>query len=250
MPLLYAFVFAFGLIIGSFLNVCIYRLPKGKSIVNPPSCCPACNSQIRPHHNIPVVSYIFLRGRCAYCGTKISPIYPAIELLNAFAYVIVAWRFGLNAKSVLIMALMSVFIVVTFIDFEHKIIPDGITLPGIVLGLLLGPLVLKLSFTDSLLGVLVGGVLFFLIAVISRGGMGGGDIKFIAMMGGFLGWKGVLLTIFFGSTLGAAVGIGLMLFKGMHRKTPIPFGPFLVAGAVIAIFLGGDFLKWYGGLHY
>jgi len=246
----YATVFAFGLLIGSFLNVCIYRIPKGKSIVSPPSCCPGCNSQIKPIHNIPVLSYLMLRGRCAYCGTKISAIYPAIELLNAVAYVMVAIRFGFDGKSVLIMALMSVFIVVTFIDLEHRIIPDGITLPGIVLGLLLGPLVLKIGFVDSLLGVIVGGGLFFLIAVASRGGMGGGDIKLIAMIGGFIGWKGVLLTIFLGSAFGSAVGIGLMIFKGMHRKTPIPFGPFLVAGAVAAIFWGGGILNWYGSLHY
>ena len=246
----YAAVFAFGLIIGSFLNVCIYRIPKGKSIVNPPSSCPGCNSQITPVHNIPVLSYIFLRGRCAYCGTKISPIYPAIELLNAVTYIMVAAKFGFDEKSALIMALMSVFIVVTFIDLEHKIIPDGITIPGIALGLLLGPLVFKISFINSLLGVVVGGGLFFLIAVVSRGGMGGGDIKLIAMMGGFIGWKAVLLTIFMGSAFGATVGIGLMVFKGMHRKTPIPFGPFLVAGAVAAIFWGGGILEWYGGLHF
>jgi len=250
MLFLYASVFAFGLVIGSFLNVCIYRIPKGKSIVNPPSTCPACNSQIKPIHNIPVLSYILLRGRCAYCGTKISPIYPSIELLNAIAYVLVAARFGFNVKSALIMGLMSVFVVVTFIDLEHKIIPDGITLPGIAIGLLLGPLVLKISFIDSLLGVIVGGGLFFLVAVVSRGGMGGGDIKLIAMMGGFIGWKAVLLTIFLGSAFGAAVGIALMALKGMHRKTPIPFGPFLVAGAVAAIFWGGGLLEWYGGLHF
>lgn len=246
----YVAVFAFGLVIGSFLNVCIYRIPKGKSIVNPPSSCPGCNSQIKPIHNIPVLSYIMLGGRCDFCGAKISLIYPAIELLNAFAYVMVAARFGFNGQSALIMGLMSVFIVVTFIDLEHKIIPDGITLPGIVLGLLLGPLVFKISFIDSLLGVIIGGGLFFLIAVVSRGGMGGGDIKLIAMMGGFFGWKAVLLTIFLGSAFGAAVGVALMVFKGMHRKTPIPFGPFLVAGAVAAIFWGGGLLEWYGGLHF
>lgn len=250
MLFLYATVFAFGLIIGSFLNVCIYRVPKGKSIINPPSSCPACNSQIKPIHNIPVLSYILLRGRCDFCGNKISLIYPAIELLNAIAYVMVAARFGFNEQSALVMALMSVFIMVTFVDLEHKIIPDGITLPGIVLGLLLGPLVFKISFINSLLGVIVGGGLLFLVAVASRGGMGGGDIKLTAMMGGFIGWKAVLLTIFLGSAFGAAVGIGLMAFKGMHRKTPIPFGPFLVAGAVAAIFWGGGLLEWYGGLRF
>ncbi|MGC2424564.1 MAG: prepilin peptidase [Nitrospirota bacterium] len=251
----YIEVFLIGLVVGSFLNVCIYRVPRRRSIVSPPSACPNCGSKIKPWHNIPVLSYILLRGRCAHCGAGISPRYPLIELLNALFYVAALHRFGFRPASFLIMALISAFIVVTFIDLEHQIIPDGITLPGIVLGLILGPLVLRnpavpwhIGFINSLLGMVVGGGIFYLIAVLSRGGMGGGDIKLIAMIGAFLGWKGVLLTIFVGSLLGAVVGIWLMVFKGMKRKTPIPFGPFLVAGAMAAIFCGSAFLHWYGRL--
>jgi leader peptidase (prepilin peptidase)/N-methyltransferase len=264
----YIAVFIVGLLVGSFLNVCIYRVPRRKSIVSPPSACPNCGSKIKPWHNIPVLSYILLGGRCAYCGAGISVRYPLIELLNALLYVATLYRFGVRPsdpyigilpmeQSFLIMALISAFIVVTFIDLEHQIIPDGITLPGIVLGLILGPLVLRnpaipwhTGFVNSLLGMVVGGGAFYIIAVLSRGGMGGGDIKLIAMIGAFLGWEAVLLTIFVGSLFGAVVGIWLMVFKGMKRKTPIPFGPFLVAGAMAAIFCGPAFLSWYGRLPY
>ncbi|HLB25247.1 MAG TPA: A24 family peptidase [Nitrospirota bacterium] len=250
MPFAYPAVFLFGLLIGSFLNVCIYRLPRDRSIVSPPSSCPACGAGIKPYHNVPVISYLWLRGRCASCGARISARYPAIELLNALAYVAALYRFGPGAGAFVVMAVLSAFIVVTFIDLEHQIIPDEITLPGIALGLVLGPVVFKTGIINSVLGVLAGGGLFYLIAVVSKGGMGGGDIKLMAMIGAFFGWKPALVTIFFGSLLGAVVGIGLMLFRGMHRKTPIPFGPFLVAGAVITIFRGGELLEWYGGLRF
>jgi leader peptidase (prepilin peptidase) / N-methyltransferase len=251
----YIDVFIVGLVIGSFLNVCIYRVPRRRSIVTPPSACPNCGKKIKPWHNIPVLSYIILGGRCAYCGAGISARYPMIELLNALLYIATLYRFGLSPASFVIMALISAFIVVTFIDLEHQIIPDGITLPGIVLGLILGPLLLRnpavpwhTGLINSLIGMVVGGGIFYLIAVLSRGGMGGGDIKLIAMIGAFLGWKAVLLTIFVGSLFGAVVGLWLMVFKGMKRKTPIPFGPFLVAGAMAAIFCGQTFFNWYGRL--
>lgn len=248
MALPYFLAASFGLVVGSFLNVCIYRIPLEKSIAFPPSACPVCGSRIKPWHNIPVVSYVLLGGRCASCGVGISPLYPAVELLNALLYVAALHRFGPSARGLAVMALLSAFIVVTFIDIKHRIIPDGITLPGIILGLALGPLVFKTGLLNTLLGALVGGGLFYAIAVISKGGMGGGDIKLITMLGAFFGVKQVLLIILVGSTLGALAGGGLMLFQGMHRKTPIPFGPFLVAGAVVALFFGGEILAWYGGV--
>jgi leader peptidase (prepilin peptidase)/N-methyltransferase len=250
MAFLYVLTSIFGLIIGSFLNVCIYRVPRDKSIVYPPSSCPACGSGIKPYHNIPVLSYIWLKGRCASCGARISIKYPAVEALNALLYVAAFYRFGVSLQTPLVMALLSAFIVVTFIDLEHQIIPDEITLPGIVLGLLLGPLVMHTGWVGSILGLLIGGGLFYLIAVISRGGMGGGDIKLIAMIGAFLGWKPILLTIFLGSLLGSVFGVAFMVFRGMHRKTPIPFGPYLVAGAVISIFFGNELIGWYGGFRF
>ncbi len=245
---IYVEFFLYGLVVGSFLNVCIYRIPRKKSVVSPPSACPSCGIKIKPWHNIPLVSYVMLRGRCAYCGAGISPRYPLIEFLNAIFYIAALNRFGPSPAGILAMVLISALIVVTFIDLEHQIIPDRITLPGIVLGLVLGPLVFKTGFINSLIGMALGGGTFYLIAVASRGGMGGGDIKLIAMIGAFLGWKAVLLTIFVGSFLGAIVGIWLMIFKGMKRKTPIPFGPFLVVGAMSAIFYGSVFFQWYGRL--
>ncbi len=250
---IYVEFFLYGLVVGSFLNVCIYRIPRKKSIVSPPSACPSCGTKIKPWHNIPVISYVMLRGRCAYCSAAISARYPLIEFLNAVLYIAALKRFGPSPAGILVMALISTFIVVTFIDLEHQIIPDSITLPGIALGLVLGPLVFKVPYTpwhiaffNSFIGMALGGGAFYLIAVVSRGGMGGGDIKLIAMIGAFLGWRAVLLTIFVGSFLGAIVGIWLMVFKGMKRKTPIPFGPFLVAGAMSAIFYGSTFFRWYG----
>ncbi len=245
---IYVEFFLYGLVVGSFLNVCIYRIPRKKSVVSPPSACPSCGTKIKPWHNIPLVSYVMLRGRCAYCGAGISARYPLIEFLNAVFYIAALSRFGPGPAGILVMALISAFIVVTFIDLEHQIIPDSITLPGIVLGLVLGPLVFKTGFLNSLIGMALGGGTFYLIAIASRGGMGGGDIKLIAMIGAFLGWKAVLLVIFVGSLLGAIVGVGLMIFKGMKRKTPIPFGPFLVAGAMSAIFYGSFFFRCYGHL--
>lgn len=251
----YAVFFLLGLVIGSFLNVCIYRVPRGKSIVHPPSACPGCGKPIRPWHNIPVLSYLVLGGRCSECGARISPRYPLVEFLNAALYVAVLYHFGPTAKGVTVMALMSVFVVVTFIDLDFRIIPDGITLPGIVAGLLLGPLAMGTETADSVLGVLAGGGLLYLVGVfgklvLGKDGMGGGDIKLMAMVGGFIGWRLALLSIFMGSVMGSLVGVPLIALKVMKRDTMIPFGPFLVAGAALSIFFGDRLIGWYGGLLY
>lgn len=250
----------FGLVIGSFLNVCIYRLPRGKSIVSPPSACPRCSTPLRPWENIPVVSYLFLRGRCRGCGEPISLRYPLVELLNGALYVLVVYTFGTGWHLPLLFAFVSALVVITFIDLDFQIIPDVITLPGIVIGLAAASLVLPDPFalgsvtpqdaqivgiTNAAIGFLLGGGLFYLIAVLSRGGMGGGDIKMMAMVGAFMGWKAVLLTTFLGSLAGSLIGVFLILFKGKGRKTRIPFGPFLALGAVITLFLGEPLLRWY-----
>ncbi|MBF0555297.1 MAG: prepilin peptidase [Nitrospirae bacterium] len=247
-----AFVVVFGLIIGSFLNVCIYRLPiKGLSIVTPPSGCPVCGKRIKPWHNIPVISYLALMGRCAYCGVRISLRYPAVELLNAVFYVLIYAKFGLSAYSIYYMMFMSALIVITFIDIDYQIIPDVITLPGIALGLVGSIFILPdpqgglLGLSGSLIGLLTGGVIFYIIAVASRGGMGGGDIKFMAMAGATLGWKSVLLTIFIGSFVGSVYGISLMVFKGKGRKARIPFGPFLSLGAAVSLFYSREIIAFY-----
>jgi leader peptidase (prepilin peptidase)/N-methyltransferase len=252
----YAVVLIFGLIIGSFLNVCIHRVPKKLSIVFPPSACPECNQKIKPIDNIPVLSYIFLLGRCRYCKTRISIRYPLIELLNAIFYVVIVYRFGLEFNGLFYMALISTLIVITFIDIEHMIIPDSISLPGIVIALLAGAIFLsdplsyyenKLGIIGAVFGLFAGGGLFLLIAILSRGGMGGGDIKLMALFGACLGWKAVLMITFIGSLLGSIYGIILMIYKGKGRKAKVPFGPFLSIGAVICILYGREILRMYLG---
>ncbi|MCX8030878.1 MAG: prepilin peptidase [Thermodesulfovibrionales bacterium] len=246
-------IFLFGLIVGSFLNVCIYRLPRGISIVTPPSSCPSCNSSIKPWHNIPVLSYLLLFGKCRSCSEKISIRYPLIELLNGVLYLTANFLFGFGWHLIPIFGFLSSMIVITFIDLDFQIIPDLITLPGILLGLLSATLIMpdpfdlneNVGFSNSIIGLLLGGGLFFLIAVLSRGGMGGGDIKMMAMVGAFLGWKAVLMVTFIGSLVGSVFGIFLMLFKGKGRKTKVPFGPFLSFGSIVTLFLGNIILKWY-----
>lgn len=245
--------FIFGSIIGSFANVCIHRLPEHQSILFPGSQCPHCQQPLRPWHNIPLLSYLLLRGRCAYCRTPIVWRYPLVEGLCGLLYMLLYHHFGLSLQSIVLAILATSLLIVSFIDLAHQIIPDVITLPGIVAGILISALVTLVGLGhpalvglgNAALGVLLGGGLFFLVAVLSRGGMGGGDIKLIAMIGAFLGWQAVLLTIFLGALSGAMVGIGLMLLKKRGRKDPLPFGPFLALGALLAMVWGHDVLFWY-----
>lgn len=251
--ILYLFTFLFGSAVGSFLNVCIYRMPRNISIIFPASRCPSCNTPINPWDNIPVLSYLLLGGKCRVCKAKIAFRYPLVEFLNASLYVIVVWRYGLNWDAVVYCIFCSALVVITFIDLDFQIIPDKITLPGIPVALLVGAFLLPDPFTrhsalgvkDSVIGFLAGGGLFYLVALVSRGGMGGGDIKMMAMVGSLTGWKSVLLTTFLGSLTGSLVGIFLMIFKGKGRKTKIPFGPFLALGSLITLFLGQEILSWY-----
>ncbi len=249
----------FGLIVGSFLNVCIYRLPREISIVSPPSACPVCNTAIKPWDNIPLISYLLLMGKCRNCGEKISIRYPIVELLNGLLYFLVVYFFGFGWQLIPLFAFVSAMIVITFIDIDFQIIPDVITIPGIAVGVISSTLFISdplfnlhesdmlNGLINSIIGALVGGGLYFLIAVVSKGGMGGGDIKMMAMVGAFIGWKGVLLVTFIGSLTGSLVGIILMVFKGKNRKTKVPFGPFLALGSLITLFLGGKIITWYLG---
>jgi len=256
----YLITFIFGAIVGSFLNVCIYRIPKRLSIIKPSSYCPSCEKPIRFYDNIPILSYIILGSKCRSCGAKISVKYPIVEFLNALLYVIALWRFGPEPSWHLIVyfVFLSSLIAITFIDLEHQIIPDRITLPGIPLGLILGSTILPdpfsrasmLGFKSSIIGLLLGGGLFSLVAILGRmlfkkEALGGGDIKMMAMIGGFLGWKGVLLTTFLGSLSGSIVGISLITLKGRQWGLRIPFGPYLAVGAVLSLVVGQEFLIWY-----
>ena len=242
---LYLGALVFGLVIGSFLNVCIWRLPRRESLAIPPSHCSSCNRSIAVYDNIPVLSFLWLRGRCRYCRQPISWRYPLVELSNGAGYTLLLWRYGMEWTTIVYAALFSSLLVITFIDLDHQIIPDRITLPGMVIGLIAAAWVLPHGLKNGLAGLLLGGGMFYAIALLSRGGMGGGDIKMIAMVGAFLGWKAVLLTTFLGAMTGSLIGMFLILFHGKNRKTPVPFGPFLSLGALISLFWGQEIIQWY-----
>jgi leader peptidase (prepilin peptidase)/N-methyltransferase len=242
--LLYPLAFILGSIIGSFLNVCIYRLPRDESIFFPPSHCPSCKKKINPGDNVPVLSYLILRGRCRHCGEKISPVYPLVEILTASLFLLFTHHLGLVPGLAPYLVFVSAMIVIFFIDLEHQIIPDVITLPGILLGLAFSPL-LPHTLLEGIIGALGGGAFFYLVAVLSRGGMGGGDIKMVTMMGAFLGWKILAVAIFLALLIGSAVGISLLATRIKGRKDPIPFGPFLVIGSITAALWGREIIDWY-----
>lgn len=245
--------FVLGTCIGSFLNVCIYRIPVGESIVSPPSRCPRCGTPIRWYQNIPLLSWLFLAGKCATCRNKISVRYPLVEALTGCLYLAVVYYWGLGWVTPVFWVFVSLLVVVTFVDLDHQIIPDVISLPGIVLGFICSFMIPWLSWTDSLFGILLGGGSLFLVAagyefLTKKEGMGGGDIKLLAMLGAFLGWQAVLPIVFLSSLLGTLVGVPLVLVKGDAGRLKLPFGPFLSAAAVIWLFWGNDLASWYFAL--
>ncbi|AEF17192.1 Prepilin peptidase [Thermoanaerobacterium xylanolyticum LX-11] len=245
MFILYILVFVFGLIIGSFLNVVIYRLPRNESIVYPPSHCTNCESELKPYDLVPVISYIFLRGRCRYCGNRISIRYPIVELLTGFIYLILFIYFGISIKSLSYAFLASLLIVITFIDMEHKIIPNKVILIGLIAGAAFRVLMFNYGLWDYIVGFLIGGGVLLLISLLSGGGMGGGDIKLMAMIGLFIGWKLTISTLFLAVVLGAIGGIAMILFKIKTRKDYIPFGPYISIACLISILYGYDLLNMY-----
>ena len=246
----YLVVGLFGALVGSFLNVCIYRLPRYESIAWPGSHCPVCAQPIAWYDNIPLASYLLLRGRCRQCASAISLRYPVIEVLNAAGYLALLWRFGAGWEAAAYALLYSALLVVAGTDLSHKIIPDAVTLPGIAIGLVSASTVLPLGIINGVIGLLVGGGILWLLAwaspyLFGKEGMGGGDIKLLAMIGAFLGWKPALLTIMLGSFFGSLVGVSLIAARVIKREDYIPFGPFLVGGAVMALFFGQSILDWY-----
>ncbi len=243
-------IFITGTIIGSFLNVCIRRLPTGESVVYPPSHCPSCGARIRSRDNIPLLSYALLHGRCRSCAGAISMRYPTVEALTGAALVLLFHRFGFSPALAVYGAFVAALIVISFIDLDHQIIPDVISLPGIALGLVVSALGQGPPLLDSLVGVLVGGGILYAVAAgyhafTGREGMGGGDIKLLAMIGAFLGWRGVLVTLIVGSFTGAVVGTILIVARRTDSRIPIPFGPFLALGAVCALAFGDRLIAWY-----
>jgi leader peptidase (prepilin peptidase) / N-methyltransferase len=242
-PLIAVSIFAFGLAIGSFANVCIYRLPKKESVVFPASHCTACSAPVRPLDNIPVISYLKLGGKCRDCKGGISVIYPIIETTTALLLLAGFFKFKVTFDFLIYVVVAPTLVIITAIDIKHQIIPDVITLPGIFLGLAAGSY--TIGYIDSFLGFLIGGGLFYLLAVLSNGGMGGGDIKYIAAAGALVGWKKVLLIIFIAAFLGSFVGLFQIAVQKKSRKSLIPFGPFLAVATLITLFYGNLLIKLY-----
>jgi len=258
------FMFILGAIAGSFLNVCIVRMPHEKSVVKPRSHCVHCEKQLLWYDNIPFVSYILLKGRCRFCGQKISPRYFLVELITAVTFVVFYQYFGLTALLPAYLTMVCGFIVATFVDFEHRIIPDEISVGGMIAGLLFsvfipelhvvsggpagGPAILVhlKSLGLSLFGVLVGSGSIYAMGILGdflfkKESMGGGDVKLMAMVGAFLGWKLAILTFFLAPFLGAVYGIAE---KIRTKDTAIAYGPFLAGGALISLFRGDALIRW------
>lgn len=239
-------VLIFALLIGSFLNVCIYRLPRNESISFPPSHCPNCNTSLKPLDLIPVLSYLYLKGSCKYCGEKISPQYPIVEALNGILWVILYLRFGLSLEFYGFAVLSSLLLVISVIDLEIQEIPDGLSIFGLAAGIVFIAVQWDMNLVlSSFAGLLIGSGLFFLIAFLSKGGMGGGDIKLLGVLGIWVGWKLTLLLILLSFTIGALVSVFLLITKIKSRKDHIPFGPFIAIGAYIAIIYGNFLIHWY-----
>ncbi|OGW75284.1 MAG: hypothetical protein A2Z72_00925 [Omnitrophica bacterium RBG_13_46_9] len=246
-------LFIIGAIVGSFLNVCIYRLPRKESIMAPRSFCPSCRAAILWYYNIPILSFLMLRGRCKFCRGRIPPRYLIVEVLSGVVCVLFFLGFGLTIKFFILWFFSNALIVVSFIDLEFLEIPDAITLPGIAAGLCLAtlypPLINEVrgvySFLNSFIGVIAGGGSIYLLGFIGefifkKEAMGGGDVKLLAMIGSFIGWKLVILTFFLAPFFGSIVGIALKIKEG---KATIPYGPHLSLAALVAVFYGEDILR-------
>jgi len=252
-------VFIFGTMIGSFLNVCIARIPSEESIISPPSHCPKCKAAIPVYCNIPLLSYAFLRGRCRSCSERISPRYFLVELLMGVLALALFARFGLSFSFFVSFVFVAALVVISFIDLDVRIVPDVISLPGIGCGLLLSIIGYFLighdgdlvpSPVSSLIGIVAGGGFLLATAwlyekVTGVEGMGGGDIKLLAMIGAFLGWPSIPITLFIASLVGSVVGLTCMLLTGAGRRLALPFAPFLCTGAVLFIFFGEYVIQFY-----
>lgn len=230
----------FGLVMGSFLNVVIYRLPRGGSLLLPPSHCPSCGYRLRASDLIPVLSYSLLRGRCRSCKAAISPRYPIVELLTAVLTLGWWYKYGISGSGWEFLILIYILIAIAFIDWEHQIIPNRLTLPMMVFGLTLKEL--QGDLIPAFVGMAVGGGLLLIIALLYPKGMGMGDVKFLGMTGIFLGWQKALCSLFLGSLIGVLVIIPLMILGKIDRRTPFAFGPFLVIATLIVLFGGNNLI--------
>jgi leader peptidase (prepilin peptidase)/N-methyltransferase len=269
-----ALVFLFGLIIGSFLNVCILRIPRGQSVVLPSSRCPACQAPIQPYDNIPLLSWLLLGGKCRACKAQISPLYPAVELLTALLFLACYFAFGPTVESAKWTAFSALLVVLTLTDARERLLPDAVNFTGLGLGIGLSfftrptdgtalwlanrlfefpPPPPVLSFVDALAGALVGSGLLWIVSegyfrFRGREGMGLGDVKMMALVGAFLGLKRTLLTVLGGSLLGSVVGLLLILVLRKGKDYELPFGTFLGIAALLVLFYGTPLLNWYQGM--
>jgi len=246
-------IFILGLIAGSFNNVCIYRIPRDESIIYPASHCPKCRTTILPKDNIPLLSYILLKGRCRNCKSKISIQYPVVEFLTGSIYLIIYLIYGLSIQSLIYIILLPALIIIAFIDLNEQIVPDVISLPGIVIGFIISFFVPYILFINSALGIVVGGGIILVIGlagsvIFKKEAMGGGDVKLAAMIGAFLGWRYIIISLFFGFFLGALAGIFLILSKIKSKEDTVPFGPFIVLGSIISLLWGEKIITWYLGI--
>ena len=242
--MLHMLFFLGGLIVGSFLNVVICRLPVGNSVVVPASNCPECRQRLAWFEMVPLLSYLGQRGKCRHCGQAIPLQYPLVELATGVSYLALFLLLGLQPKLLTSLVFVSLCIPIVVIDLHHQIIPDQLNLWGAVMGLLAAA-VSHAAFLDVLAGGLAGGVIMLLIAIVSRGGMGGGDIKMMAWIGLFLGLKMTMLALFLSFIVGGLASLFLILSGRKRRKDFIPFGPFLAVGGFTACVFGPAILAWY-----
>ena len=235
--------FIIGLLIGSFLNVCIYRIPLNKSIIKPPSSCGSCGHRLNYYDMLPVINYVINRGKCRYCGEKYSYQYPLTELFNGLLYSVITLKYGISLNAVLYCLLGSILITVSVIDLKHKIIPDSLNIIIAAIGIIFA-LYDSMIISDRALGALIGFVLFFAIAL-ATDAMGGGDIKLIAGLGAIFGVEGVLFIVFFSFIIGAVISVALLITKIKGRKDELPFGPFISAATLLYIFYGNEIINLY-----
>ena len=243
----------FGAVVGSFLNVCIYRLPLGKSIMWPGSACPHCGRMLSWFENVPILGYLALGGRCRTCRAAIGVQYPMVEALTAAMFGLAWWYYGPSVLLVSRLTLGCALIVLFAVDLEHHLLPNAITLPGIVVGFVFS-LFAEPGWIASLIGIAVGGGVLFGIAeayyrIRHEEGLGMGDVKMLAMIGAFLGWKAVLLTLLLASFLGSLVGVAILIVRKESLKYALPFGTFLAAAALVAAVAGDPLISWYLGFY-
>lgn len=238
-------IFILGLIFGSFFNVVGLRIPKKQSIVYPNSHCPRCQHELAWYENIPVVSYLFLRGKCHHCHMKISPIYPVFELITGSLFAFSFVQFGFTREFIIAILFISLLVIITVSDIHYMIIPDQVLLFFLIV-FIVTRLIQPLSpWWDALLGAAIGFLILYLLAIVSRGGMGGGDIKLFFVLGLILGTKATLMTLFLASMIGTVFGLIMILVRGYQKRMPIPFGPFIAIGAVLAFFYTDPMISWY-----